>query len=145
MSSSKHDGQTLFEICSRLAMKHGLSSSRQAISQHLEVLEDAGLVSPDGRAGTSSITCTPRHCGRSSSGGPQTGRGAAAVRINLTSVFVDDQDKALRFYTEVLGFQKKTEVPVGEYRWLTVVSPEAPEGVHAGARAARASHNRSLG
>jgi catechol 2,3-dioxygenase-like lactoylglutathione lyase family enzyme len=50
------------------------------------------------------------------------------VRINLTSVFVDDQDKALRFYTEVLGFQKKTEIPVGEYRWLTVVSPEAPEG-----------------
>jgi catechol 2,3-dioxygenase-like lactoylglutathione lyase family enzyme len=50
------------------------------------------------------------------------------VRINLTSVFVDDQDKALQFYTEVLGFQKKTEIPVGEYRWLTVVSPEAPEG-----------------
>ena len=50
------------------------------------------------------------------------------MQINLTSVFVDDQDKALRFYTEVLGFQKKTEIPVGEYRWLTVVSPEAPEG-----------------
>ena len=50
------------------------------------------------------------------------------MRINLTSVFVDDQDKALQFYTQVLGFQKKTEVPVGEYRWLTVVSPEAPEG-----------------
>jgi catechol 2,3-dioxygenase-like lactoylglutathione lyase family enzyme len=41
---------------------------------------------------------------------------------------VDDQDKGLRFYTQVLGFQKKTEVPVGEYRWLTVVSPEAPGG-----------------
>jgi hypothetical protein len=145
MSSSSTTGRRCSRSCSQLAMKHGLRSSRQAISQHLEVLEDAGLVSPDGRAGTSSITCTPRHCGRSSSGGPQTGRGAAAVRINLTSVFVDDQDKALRFYTEVLGFQKKTEVPVGEYRWLTVVSPEAPEGVHAGARAARASHNRSLG
>ena len=51
------------------------------------------------------------------------------MRINLTSVLVDDQDKALRFYTEVLGFQKKTEVPLGEHRWLTVVSPEAPEGV----------------
>ena len=50
------------------------------------------------------------------------------MRINLTSVFVDDQDKALRFYTEVLGFHKKTEIPVGEYRWITVVSPEAPEG-----------------
>jgi len=46
----------------------------------------------------------------------------------LTSVFVDDQDKALAFYTEVLGFVKKTEVPVGQYRWLTVVSPELPDG-----------------
>jgi catechol 2,3-dioxygenase-like lactoylglutathione lyase family enzyme len=51
------------------------------------------------------------------------------VRINLTSVLVDDQDKALRFYTDVLGFVKKTEVPLGEHRWLTVVSPEDPDGV----------------
>jgi catechol 2,3-dioxygenase-like lactoylglutathione lyase family enzyme len=51
------------------------------------------------------------------------------MRINLTSVLVDDQDKALRFYTEVLGFVKKREVPFGEHRWLTVVSPEDPDGV----------------
>ncbi|GAA4841952.1 VOC family protein [Kitasatospora terrestris] len=51
------------------------------------------------------------------------------MKINLASVFVDDQDKALRFYTEVLGFVKKTEVPLGpEHRWLTVVSPEDPDG-----------------
>ncbi len=50
------------------------------------------------------------------------------MRINLTSVFVDDQEEALRFYTEVLGFVKKHDVPTGEYRWLTVVSPEDPEG-----------------
>lgn len=50
------------------------------------------------------------------------------MRIHLTSVFVDDQDKALRFYTEVLGFVKKTEVPLGEDRWLTVVSPQEPDG-----------------
>jgi catechol 2,3-dioxygenase-like lactoylglutathione lyase family enzyme len=50
------------------------------------------------------------------------------VRINLASVLVDDQDKALRFYTEVLGFVKKTEIPLGEARWLTVVSPEEPDG-----------------
>jgi catechol 2,3-dioxygenase-like lactoylglutathione lyase family enzyme len=49
--------------------------------------------------------------------------------INLTSVFVDDQDKALQFYTEVLGFVKKTEVPLGEHRWLTVVSTREPDGV----------------
>jgi catechol 2,3-dioxygenase-like lactoylglutathione lyase family enzyme len=49
-------------------------------------------------------------------------------RITITSVLVDDQDKALRFYTEVLGFAKKTEIPVGEHRWLTVVSPDDPDG-----------------
>ena len=49
-------------------------------------------------------------------------------RINITSVLVDDQDKALRFYTEVLGFTKKTEVPLGNHRWLTVVSPDDPDG-----------------
>jgi catechol 2,3-dioxygenase-like lactoylglutathione lyase family enzyme len=51
------------------------------------------------------------------------------VRINLASVLVDDQQKALRFYTEVLGFVKKTEVPLGEHSWLTVVSPDDPDGV----------------
>ncbi|POX36078.1 bleomycin resistance protein [Streptomyces sp. Ru73] len=50
------------------------------------------------------------------------------MRINLSSVFVDDQDKALRFYTDVLGFVKKEEIPMGPYRWLTVVSPEDPDG-----------------
>jgi catechol 2,3-dioxygenase-like lactoylglutathione lyase family enzyme len=51
------------------------------------------------------------------------------VRIVVTSVLVDDQDKALRFYTDVLGFIKKTEVPLGAHRWLTVVSPDDPDGV----------------
>ena len=50
------------------------------------------------------------------------------MKINLTSVFVDDQDKALKFYTEVLGFLKKNEIPLGEARWLTVVSADAPNG-----------------
>lgn len=51
------------------------------------------------------------------------------MRINLTSVLVDDQTRALAFYTGILGFRKKTDVPLGEHRWLTVVSPEAPDGV----------------
>ena len=51
------------------------------------------------------------------------------MRIKLTSIMVDDQGKALRFYTEVLGFRKKDEVPVGEYKWLTVVSPEGPDDI----------------
>ena len=50
------------------------------------------------------------------------------MKIYITSVFVDDQDKALRFYTEILGFEKKDEVPLGAARWLTVVSPQEPEG-----------------
>ena len=50
------------------------------------------------------------------------------MKIKLTSVYVDDQDKALRFYTEVLGFAKKADVRQGPYRWLTVASPEEPGG-----------------
>lgn len=49
------------------------------------------------------------------------------MRIKLNSIMVDDQDKALRFYTDVLGFVKKNDFPVGEYKWLTVVSPEGPD------------------
>ena len=48
--------------------------------------------------------------------------------INLASLFVDDQRKALQFYTEVLGFVKKHDIPMGEFSWLTVVSPERPDG-----------------
>ena len=51
------------------------------------------------------------------------------MRIALTSVFVNDQDEALRFYTEVLGFVKKHDFPVGEFKWLTVVSPEGPDDI----------------
>lgn len=50
------------------------------------------------------------------------------MKIYVTHVFVDDQNKALDFYTEVLGFIKKLDIPLGEARWLTVVSPEDPEG-----------------
>ena len=51
------------------------------------------------------------------------------MRINVTSILVDDQAKALDFYTDVLGFEKKTDLPTGDSRWLTVVSPEDPDGV----------------
>ena len=50
------------------------------------------------------------------------------MRITLTGVFVSDQDEALKFYTETLGFVKKHDVPVGEFKWLTVVSPDDPDG-----------------
>ena len=50
------------------------------------------------------------------------------MKIKLTSIFVDDQEKALRFYTNILGFEKKQDFPVGEFKWLTVVSSEEPDG-----------------
>ena len=51
------------------------------------------------------------------------------MKIKVTSIYVDDQDKALRFYTEVLGFAKKSDFSQGPYRWVTVASPEEPDGV----------------
>jgi len=51
------------------------------------------------------------------------------MKIKLTSVLVDDQDRAEKFYTEVLGFVKKHDIPMGKFRWLTVVSPEGPDDV----------------
>jgi catechol 2,3-dioxygenase-like lactoylglutathione lyase family enzyme len=51
------------------------------------------------------------------------------IKIAVTSVMVEDQARALAFYSDVLGFVKKTDIPMGEFRWLTVVSPAAPDGV----------------
>jgi len=51
------------------------------------------------------------------------------MKIQLASVFVDDQEKALKFYTEVLGFVKKRDMPAGSFRWLTVVSPQGPDEI----------------
>jgi predicted enzyme related to lactoylglutathione lyase len=51
------------------------------------------------------------------------------MKVRWTSILVDDQEKALNFYTAILGFIKKTDVPMGEYSWLTVVSKEEPDGV----------------
>jgi len=51
------------------------------------------------------------------------------MKIKLVSLMIDNQDKALKFYTEILGFVKKRDIPMGEHRWLTVVSPEEPDNV----------------
>ena len=51
------------------------------------------------------------------------------MRVSLSSILVDDQEKALKFYTEKLGFVKKTDMPVGDFRWLTVTSPNGPQGI----------------
>jgi catechol 2,3-dioxygenase-like lactoylglutathione lyase family enzyme len=70
------------------------------------------------------------------------------VKIKLNSVLVQNQESALRFYTEVLGFTKKTDIPAGEFRWLTVVSPEEPNGtellLEPNAHPASATYQRAL-
>jgi predicted enzyme related to lactoylglutathione lyase len=55
-------------------------------------------------------------------------KGEKAMKIVVTSIFVQDQDKALKFYSEKLGFVKKEDVPAGEFRWITLVSPDDPDG-----------------
>jgi catechol 2,3-dioxygenase-like lactoylglutathione lyase family enzyme len=70
------------------------------------------------------------------------------MKIKLNSVLVQDQERALRFYTEVLGFKKKMDLPAGEFRWLTVVSPEEPDGTEVvlepNANPAAATYQRAL-
>lgn len=126
-----HDrnGQTLFELCTRLTMKHGFGLSRQAISQHLDVLESVGLITchRQGRYKYHYIDTRPMEILVRRWYLPKSER-SRAMRIYVTSVLVDDQEKALKFYTEVLGFVKKNDIPMGEARWLTVVSPHDPDG-----------------
>ena len=70
------------------------------------------------------------------------------MRIELSSIIVQDQEHALRFYTGVLGFAKKTDIPAGEFRWLTVVSPDDPDGaqlvLEPNANPAAADYQRAL-
>ena len=124
------DGQSLFEICSRLAMRHGTTSTRQAISQHLAVLEEADLVRThrDGRTKVHQLNTNPLRSILERWPVNHTGR-TIMPRINLASVLVDDQTNALDFYTDKLGFVAKTDVDLGEFRWLTVVGAGEPDGV----------------
>ena len=107
--------------CSRsvlaLFMKHGLDSTRQAISQHLDVLEGAGLVKVrrDGRYKFHHLDCAPLKRDHRALAHPRL-KGAFECGSYVTSVFVDDQEKALDFYTDILGFEKKTDIPLGELR-----------------------------
>src|SRR3954454_10105722 len=80
------------------------------------------------RAASSSTTSTRRRSARSRSAGRRRTERRVPMRIVVTSVMVDDQSKAQSFYTSVLGFVTKNDIPLGEDRWLTVVSPEAPDG-----------------
>jgi len=77
--------------------------------------------------GSGDVHRDPRRLRLRGGGAYTKGRGSG-VRINLASVFVNDQQKALEFYTEVLGFVKQHDVPLGEDRWLTVVSAQDPDG-----------------
>ena len=123
---AEHDGQTLFEICNRLIMKHQISSrGRRSRSTSRCSGGGPGATRGDGRYKFHFLDTAPLH----EIDIAQRRQEEEAMKINLTSVLVDDQDKALSFYTETLGFVKKTDMPVGEFRWLTVVSPEDPDGI----------------
>ncbi len=126
--------QSLFQLCTRLAMKHQVTSSRQAVPRHLAVLEGgrdgavaAERADPAAHALHRPAALEPRALAPAHGGGTLTT--PPAPRIVLTSIHVDDQAKALAFSTNVLGFQPKNDVPLGEHRWLTVVSPHDPDGI----------------
>lgn len=124
------NGQPLFEVCSRLMTKHALGITRQGVSHHLRVLEQAGLITTrrDGRTKLHYLQTRPlEQLAQRWRTTPEAR--ADMLRINVTSVFVDDQAKALAFYTDKLGFEPKTDEPAGEFRWLTVVSPADRDGV----------------
>lgn len=103
--------------------------SGPAICKHLKVLEQALLITRgrDAQYRPRRLRATPTYRWRSGRGtGPTPGR--RSVKIKLTSIYVDDQEKALHFYTNVLGFEKKADFSQGPFRWLTVASPEEPDG-----------------
>ena len=123
------DGQTLFEICTRLIMKHGIGASRQAISQHLDVLEDGGP-RPDRALGPIQVPL-PRYRAAARDRGAlaAAAEGARPMKINVTSVLVDDQAKALALLHRCPRLREEDRYPARRTRWLTVVSPEDPDGV----------------
>lgn len=104
------DGKSLFEICSLLTTRHGLGLTRQAISQHLGVLESAGLIMTE-RRGRTKFPLLQSHATRRDRRAVACQRKDRPMRINLTSLFVDDQRAALAFYTDVLGFIKRRDIP----------------------------------
>jgi len=122
---AERDGQTLFEIGARLASKHQLGSTRQAISQHLGVLEEAGLVRSRREGRYKYHFFNPAPLSEINRRWPRKG---PRMKIAFASVYVDDQVKAMDFYTDILGFQEHSNIPIGDDFWMTVVSPDAPDG-----------------
>ncbi len=121
--------QSLFEICTTSHATNGQALSRQTISQHLNALEKAGLIESSwkGRTKMHSAKASPLKEAYEDVLKPYL-QERNAMQIHITSIFVDDQSNALEFYTNKLGFKPKNDIPVGEHRWLTVVSAEQPEG-----------------
>ncbi|HYG84460.1 MAG TPA: VOC family protein [Verrucomicrobiae bacterium] len=119
---TEREEQTLYELTVRLAMKHKLTMSRPAIVKHVGILESAGLLRSERRGKYRFLILNNKPTIKMQPSKP------ARIKIILTSIFVDDQDKALEFYTEKLGFIKKYNTSMGEHKWITVVSPDDPEG-----------------
>lgn len=119
--------QTLYELMTRLTMKHNVSISRQAIAKHVDFLEGAGLIRSE-RRGKYRVLILNNKLSNTPIIQPTEVGQTTGMRIIATSIFVDDQDEALKFYTEKLRFVKKHDMPMGEFRWLTLVSPHDPDG-----------------
>jgi DNA-binding transcriptional ArsR family regulator/catechol 2,3-dioxygenase-like lactoylglutathione lyase family enzyme len=126
---AERDGQTLFELCSRLALKHQNTSTRQAVSHHLMLLEKAGIITTRRQGRTKSHHLQPDSLQSVTQRWADLHtRGPLALRISQTSVFVDDQDRALEFYTTKLGFAIHADEPAGEHRWIALTAPGDPRG-----------------
>src|SRR5699024_2328581 len=118
---SERNEMTLFELTSRLIVKHNLTISRQGVSKHLSVLEDAMLVKSKRKGKYRAHTYNNEQ--------QYNYKGERNImKVIVNSIFVEDQSKALEFYAEKLGFVKKHDEPAGEFRWITVVSPDDQNG-----------------
>lgn len=119
--------QTLYELMARLTMKHAISMSRQAIAKHVDFLQGADLLRSEHR-GKYRVLILNHKLGDKPILQPIKVNQATGMKIIATSIFVDDQAEALKFYTEKLGFVKKHDTPMGEFRWLALVSPHDQNG-----------------
>jgi DNA-binding transcriptional ArsR family regulator len=118
--------QTLYELSAHLVMKHNVTMSRPAIAKHIGILEDAGLLKSEHRGKYRVLILSNKPTIQLTNN--KSGNESSRVKIILTSIFVDDQEKALDFYTKKLDFVKKHDTPLGEHRWLTIVSADEQNG-----------------
>jgi predicted enzyme related to lactoylglutathione lyase len=118
--------QTLYELSARLVMKHNITMSRPAIAKHIGILENAGLLRSEHRGKYRMLILNNKPTIQLVDN--ESSNTSSRIRIIMTSIFVDDQERALNFYIGKLGFIKKHDTSLGEHRWLTLVSADEQNG-----------------